>query len=479
MKVLSPEPAVTPPTPATSRGRLLLISSHFPPARTAGSLRWQKMAQFIHERGWDLDVVTLDPACLAEQDPSRLAELPPGTRIFPVPARELALDTVVDRTWKALGRVRRRMHRAPAAAAAALTTTASAPVATAAESRSIEREALHWRPRGARDLARAFHAWRWHAGELAWAERAAEAAEAMIDPALHRAVITSGPPHGTHLAGRRVARRHGLPHVVDMRDPWSQVEQLLEHIASPLYFDIARRREQSVVRDAALVVANTELARRSLVAAHPGAANRSLVVMNGYDEEPVHYRRTERFTILYAGSIYLDRDPSTLFRAAASVVEEFDLSPDEFGLDFYGHAASYDGVSLPELAARAGIGSHVHVRPGVPRRELLELLAGASMLVSLPQGNVSAIPSKVFEYMPYHAWLLALADSGSATAQMLRDTRADVVDPDDLPALSATLRRRFLEHRAGVVPQPVAEERFSRRAQTETLLDALDRVLGR
>jgi len=51
-----------------------------------------------------------------------------------------------------------------------------------------------------------------------------------------------------------------------------------------------------------------------------------------------------------------------------------------------------------------------------------------------------AIPSKVFEYMRYEAWLLALAEPRSATAQLLRDTPADVVRPDDVDALAGVLR---------------------------------------
>ena len=52
------------------------------------------------------------------------------------------------------------------------------------------------------------------------------------------------------------------------------------------------------------------------------------------------------------------------------------------------------------------------------------------MLVNLPQDSHLCIPSKVYEYMRYAAWLLALEPADSATALLLRDSAADVVGSD-------------------------------------------------
>ena len=49
----------------------------------------------------------------------------------------------------------------------------------------------------------------------------------------------------------------------------------------------------------------------------------------------------------------------------------------------------------------------------------------------------------------FDAWLLVLAEHDSATAELLRGTGADVVDPDDEAAMVRVLRARFDEFRAG------------------------------
>ena len=460
---------------APARGRLLLLSWNFPPALTAGSLRWQKMARIAAERGWAFDVVTVDPAVHHQHDPQQLEQLAPGTRIFTVGTRELLMAKVEHAVWRATRMLRDR-GRSPAPASGRTGAASAAVPAAPARPGSFASRDVRWIPREPRDLVRAWYAWQFTAQELAWARDAADLAVRLAAANRYEAVITSGPPHQTHEGGRRVSRATGLPHVVDMRDPWSLAERLLEPFASRVWLALAARAERRVVRNAALIVANTEAARRGLAGRYPERAERMITVMNGFDDAAPARVVTRRFTAVYAGTIYIDRDPSPLFRAAASVVRELTLSPDEFTLEFIGNVESFDGVSLESLAERAGVGAFVERRTSMPRHALAERLASAAMLVSLPQDSAMAIPSKVFEYMPYSAWLLALAERGSATELVLRETTADVVSPEDEEGLARILRQRVIEHRAGVVPSPAANVSCSRRAQTELLLDAFDRL---
>ncbi|HEX6912096.1 MAG TPA: hypothetical protein VF142_16965, partial [Longimicrobium sp.] len=331
-----------------------------------------------------------------------------------------------------------------------------------------------------RALARAYRAWRAFADEDAWARAAERAARQVVDPAVHRAVVTCGPPHMVHGAGARVARAHGLPLVMDMRDPWSLAPATLRATGSPLWYALAERHERAAVDAAALVVANTAAAAQALRAAHPRAAERVVAVMNGCDDEPLPARREEgRFVVAYAGSIYIDRDPRALFRAAAAVIRETGIGPERFGLEFIGHADAFGGTPLRALAEAEGIGPYVAVHPRRPRGEALQMLAGASVLLSLPQGVDLAIPSKLFEYMQFPAWVLAMADAGSATERLLRGSGADVVAPGDEAALAAALGARLAQWTAGERPSPLnADGRFGRRRQAQSLFDAIEARTG-
>src|SRR6266566_3730546 len=69
----------------------------------------------------------------------------------------------------------------------------------------------------------------------------------------------------------------------------------------------------------------------------------------------------------------------------------------------------------------------IHVHGARPRAEAMQFLARGTMLVSLPlfsrSGEIDAtIPAKIFDYVRFDAWLLALAERGSATELLLRGT---------------------------------------------------------
>jgi hypothetical protein len=306
---------------------------------------------------------------------------------------------------------------------------------------------------------------------------AAEAATAVYETGVHRVVVTCGPPHLAHEAGRLVAETTGLPLVLDMRDPWSLQQRLTEDGASPLWFRLAEHYERRAVRRSCLIVMNTPAAARAMAQAYPGKA--VIAVLNGCDEEafpPTPVRN--RFVIAYAGSIYLDRDPGPILGAAAKIIKTLGLSPDQFGLEFIGSASQYSGVSLASMAQDLGIAEYVSVLPTMPRAAAMDRLSHAAVLLSLPQDSSLAIPSKVYEYCRFEAWLLALSTPETATAELLQGTTADVVVPNDLDQIANVLEKRYLEFRSGARPLAIASDhRFSRRRQAEILFGALNEVV--
>ena len=463
--------------------RLILISHHFPPGQSVGALRWQMMARYAAERGWGLDVVTLVPASHREGvDLSRLDELPPGVRVYTVPLVRSRVEGIVNGTWRLVRRLRDVATRRRVAAtsdggsAAESRAQAAAHAAPAYMSRG-ELMGKRFEPR---DLLRTYFAWVEVDLTRRWAHAAADLATRIARRGVHRAVVTSGPPHMTHEGGRLVAARAGLAFVMDLRDPWSLSERLPEFVASKYWYRTAARYERRALRRASLVVSNTEAAARALRARHPDVAERIVTVMNGCDEEPMPRATSDGrqpFVIAYAGTIYLDRDPRLLFRAAARVVRELALTPADLQFRFMGHNEGYDVVAV---AREEGLGDgFVRQSEPRPRRDALRFLADAALLVSLPQDSEMAIPAKVFDYAQFDAWVLALVERESATGVLLDGSGADVVAPKDVDAMEAVLRTHLAQYRRGERPRALnAEGRFSRRTQADVLLNALDRITG-
>ena len=445
--------------------RLLLVSHSFPPIRFVGALRWQKLGELAAERGWALDVIMQQPPREAASDATQLAAVPDAARLYGVPLRESWLE----RAQRAVKRTARRTP-APSHHSQRAPGSSSAP----ADGR------FSWMKRANRVAL-------YYAAHRRWAREAAALASDIVT-SQHVGVISSGPPHMAHIAGAEIARNHALPLFIDMRDPWSLGRRTGRELDSRLWWVLARHFERRAVRDASLVIANTEMFRIALCRRYPELAERTLTVMNGSDDDPLPPREvTERFVVAYAGSMYWDRDPRPLFRAAAIVIRQLGLRPDQFAVELMGDVRLAEGVFVEEIARSEGIADYVHLHDDDTRQRAMEFLARADLLVSLPlvvsgtsrETEVDiTVPAKIFEYMRFDAWILALADPGSATSEFLRDTTADVAAPHDVAGIADVLLRRYRDRANGIRPRAIEDGRFSRRTQGLHLLDALEPYLA-
>lgn len=445
-----------------SARRLFLISYHFPPSEEAGALRWQRLAPIAVERGWSVEAFTLAPGVPRRIDWERVNELPPTVRIHgvvePVPYLARA-ERGLYQAWRVLRR-RIRQNGGPA---------------SAGRPASVRQEEIRWFTGGVRSLVRASNVLVSHEREMAWAREAVVAgrrAGAVHPPAL---IVSCGPPHQVHEAGRRLARHFRVPFVMDMRDPWSLQFRLQEDHASPLWFRLAHRAEARCVAEADLIVMNTPIAAEAMRAKWPSA--RVMSVYNGWDAEPlVSLHWPHQFRIVYAGSIYIDRSPGPLFQAVSRVVQRLKLSPADFQVRFIGEVPE---DLMDTLARDANIPGYVQVIPPIPRKQVLREYAEAAVLLSLPQDSYFAIPSKVFEYMRQPCWIVAQTEGRSATGDVLAGSAAFVAAPEEIGRLAGFLQRCYREFRSGNRPAPIAQDgRFSRRVEGERFMGALEELVS-
>ena len=450
----------TAPNPGATR-RLLLVFFYFAPSAEVGALRWRSISSFAAERGWAIDVASLHPEFMGTIDPSTLRQLPSGIRLFGFSGENPLWYRWLLGAWRAF--TRRGEKPTPSAGLGGhldrsdQTADLAAPT-TPSWQRSF-RSRVHFA-----------------LGDLL-TRRAVALGTALTRRNAYDVIVSSGPPHAAHEAAMRIAQRAARPFVMDMRDPWSDESAMPEELASAVWQQESRARERACVSGARLVVVTSKAHEQLQLGKYPDVRGRVTTVMNGADNDPLPLRAVgTKFVMAFTGMIYLGRDPRPLFRAAARAARAVGATPNEFGVEFMGDD-SCEGVPLASIAAEEGLGPYFRAHGFRARREALELLARASLLISLPLRTGMTLPAKVFEYTRFDAWLLALAEADSATAGLLAGTDADVVRPDDIDAIAAVIERRYREFRAGVRPTALNHGgRFDRSTQCARLFDALDEL---
>jgi hypothetical protein len=451
--------------PRAGGRRLLLVSYHFPPDGNVGALRWEMMLRHAATRGWTADVVMMNIADTDAIDRSRLDGLPPGTRLFGVKLPPQPLLAFLQFRQRLVPRERRK--------------------AVSASELSQERPAKdqRWAPallgrvhRLKRDMLATSYYRQWRR----WAAAAARLGVALSKATEYEFVVSSGPPHMAHEAARRIAQAASIPLITDFRDPWTSDDVAMTSVKGARWTQLSHTYERLALEASALIVVNTASAERFTKAKYPHLANRVITVMNGADEEPaLTANPSSRFTIAYAGSLYGGRSPQPLFRAVRRAMESRDLTSADLLVHFIGVDES-QREPLVEMASGEGIGSVFLCETWRPRGEALALLDRASLVVLLPQVHIHSIPAKLYEYVQRAVWILVLSEPGTAIAELLRGSTADVVSPGDVDAIASVIVRRYDESRQGKTAAPLnATGMFSRERQSDLLFAEIERVTNR
>jgi len=246
------------------------------------------MAKHIVARGWGLDVITRDPATLPARDDGRLRGLPENVRVFAIPQPKRPLVGAPARAWKAM------KSRVPQ----------TAPRLTVELRREeLQKQSLK------QQVVRGYLAWLDYVESGALAKSAARVALQLAKNTKYVAVASSGPPHMAHEAARLIAHKIGIPLVLDFRDPWSMQERVGEYMASPVWFHFAEKYEKAALHEASVVAMNTDPAKNALIAKYPEVRDKTITVRNGCDDEALpRVEKGDRFTIRFAGEIYIDLD---------------------------------------------------------------------------------------------------------------------------------------------------------------------------
>lgn len=440
--------------------RALLISFFYPPSNAAGAQRWLNFTSYGMSKEWTFDVVAGQPEL------GRIVEASNSSTVIRVPNSEhwfSKLHFALARTYARDGHTTPPTKPRPS----------SGGTPSAIEQQVVAKGAVRY-DLSLRSLRRAVYAYEHQAAFLPWASRAEAAAKSMIEGRHYDVVISSGPPHAAALVARRIAKKLQVPFIADLRDPWAEMDIVSEAAASPLYFSLARWFEGKSVAHADTVVMNTELAAQAMRANYP---DRHIVtVRNGFNGAVVSPRHEPTvFKIIYTGEIYLDRDPRPLMEATKLVIDRHQINPANFRLVFIGRVSEYGGIPLTRLAEEAGVREFVDIVEQKPKTELHAEMATAAVLISLPQSARLSIPSKLYEYLHFPAWVVALEPSGTATEHLLRNSDAQIVEPSNVRGLADALSKRYEAYVRGERPVPLAQgDIYSMQRQAKNFFEILE-----
>jgi glycosyltransferase involved in cell wall biosynthesis len=296
-------------------------------------------------------------------------------------------------------------------------------------------------------------------------------------------VIGTSPTLFAAVAAARMAKRRGVPFVMEVRDLWPASFSELGVLRNRTLLRLLERLELWLYRRAAGIVTVTEAFRQNLIA-RGVPAEKICTVPNGADlaywqpqlADRQRWRRQlgiggERFVVLYIGAHGISQRLSTVLRAAARL-----RADRSFVFVLVGEGA--EKAMLMEEARQAALDNVLFVDP-TDKAGVRDFYAAADVCL-VPLRDIplfsTFIPSKMFEMMAMGRPIVASV-RGEAAEILDRSRGALVVPPEDDAAIAeAIVKVRGGEGPNGDNGRAFVEANYSRVHLAERYVRFLERT---
>jgi len=290
-------------------------------------------------------------------------------------------------------------------------------------------------------------------------------------------MVTTGPPHSSHLIGLNLKQEFSLKWIVDFRDPWSSMFYLKEMYRTKYAQKKDERLEKKVLIKADKILTtigdsfHDELIQKSNI-----FSEKLFSIPNGYDSDLINYvnqRLNSTFHIVYSGLLTNNHSFKPFFLMLKDLKSIYPKL--KIRVSLAGQIS--DDV---DLFIRENLVNIDYVNSGyLPHIQSINLIKKANLLLNFTyygDSNNKMIPGKVLEYIATGIPILSIGNTNNYLSRfLLKGSCAKTFLDNDL-----TKMRSFTEKviNAYIKNKPLKNsfpniENFSRKALTEKLSNLL------
>ncbi|MFC2138738.1 glycosyltransferase [Bacteroidota bacterium] len=429
--------------------KVLIITYYWPPGSGPGVQRFLKICKYLREFNWEPLILTVKNGSYPSIDESLLNDIPEKVKVFRTKTIEpfSIFNKITREKGKSLpvgympGKVKQGM---------------------------IERLSFYIRANFFIPDAR-----------KGWNRFAYKEAKCIIKKEKINAIITTGPPHSTHLVGLKLKKQYKLPWIIDFRDPWSTIyyNSLLPRTKRAIEKDL--NLEKKVLLNADLLTVVSHGMKEEFV----DKVKDIEIIYNGFDDEdiPSEFIETKsKFSLCYIGNFKANQNIPVIWQTISELKIELNDFKDNFRLNLTGNIDS----SVKNEIQKYHIEDMVEMNPFIPHKEATKQMASSNLLLFIvPKvfGNLKIITGKLFEYIAVRSPILAIGPLNGDAAKILKDVNRDNMHYyDDLERIKNALMNHYNNWRNGnrklIKHSELNLNKFSRKGLTNILANQLDRL---
>ncbi len=253
---------------------------------------------------------------------------------------------------------------------------------------------------------------------IGWVPFALKASQKELALQKFDAVITTGPPHSSHIVGYFLKKRFGIKWISDFRDPWTNI----------IYNQKSKRNSITVKLDKYLegkIVDNSDytfLVSKSWLNLIPKGNIK--IMPNAFlssEFDNVKYNKSDFFRIKYIGK-FINYD---FIDDILNQIGEFSKSHKNIEISFIG-----DYGCITDELKRTYPNIRFVCKDFIPHKNAIQEMVDSEILILLIndyEGNKGLVPSKIFEYIATRTFILGYGPSDGDAAQYIVESKSGIM----------------------------------------------------
>ena len=431
---------------------MLVITYYWPPSGGGGVQRWLKFVKYFRDFGWEPIVFTPANPEMPAMDESLLTEVPEG------------IETIKNTIWEPYSFYKKLTGKK---------TDEKIQTAFLSEKErkrgSLEKLSIWIRGNLFIPDARRF-----------WINPSIKQLENYLKTNKVDAIVSTGPPHSTHLIGLGLKEKTDIPWLADFRDPWTNIDYYQDLKPGKRADKKQHQLEEKVLKSADAVTVISPGMEREFTAI---VIRKYSVIPNGFDNAdmpPLEDSKVKvnKFSLAHIGSLTKTRNPENLWEALKQLVDEdkcfaTDLEIRNIGKMDYNATASLQKYGLKPFLKRTDYLAHKEVVIEQRKAALLLLLIN-----NTPNAKL-ILTGKIFEYLVSGRPVVCIGPLDGDAAAVIRESECgsvyDFLEVNQLKKGIKLYYERFKKNQLFSDCKNVAQ--FDRRNLSGKMAEALESML--
>ncbi len=426
--------------------KILIFSYYWPPAGGAGVQRWVKFVKYLNLMGYDIHIVTPRKPSIPFKDDTLESEISPNISITKTNTLEpFSIFNFF------LGQKGNRM---------------GAGTTNLMGNTILNKIALFIRSNYFIPDAR-----------KGWNSFALKAGEDLLKKENFNLIITTGPPHSTHLIGMKLKKKYGIKWISDFRDPWTNIYYLKLFPLTNRSKERHRLLEMEVLKNSDHVITVSNQLKVDL----QKKSSNVTILYNGYDK--TDFENSKNKFEYYSSDLVMSYignfKPNQFFDGFLELIESSLQKNPHLKIKFIG---PMDAKVENELKLIHHSDKIEFVGPVDHQKALKFMKMAAILLIIIPQGEneKGIITGKIYEYMASGKPILSIGPIDGDAASILNKVGSPfpMVEYEYTSKILEELDKIINNWNEGIRNYNYPGlELFSRQIQSEKLTELIEQIV--